>query len=448
MSLPSAIPPQPSDDEPRPPTLALPPVTEIPTAPAPPPDEIERQQRLDSMKRRATGLLAAATVVFVVARLLESRWGWIGIVRATAEASMVGGLADWFAVTALFRHPMGLKIPHTAIVPTRKDRVGRTLGAFVQRNFLTREVIGAKLRSQRIAERLARWLSQPENSRTIAQHAAASLAAAAEVLRDEDVQGLIDRSVASRIRATRVAPLAGKLLSVVTADGRHQELLNEAIKLMARAVEENRDLIRERIERESPWWVPTAVDEKIYEKVVAAIERTLVEIRDDPYHPLRERFDTALADFVERLQHSPDTAARAEALKEELLETEAVRHFSQSLWSDAKAALVRHAQNPSPSSYTTVERALVTFGETVLRDPALLQRVDDMILDVALFVVHKYQDEVSALIEQTVRSWDPDVTSHRVELAIGRDLQFIRINGTLVGGLAGMLIYLLSKLAP
>ena len=448
MSLPSPVPPPPDDQPPRAALVPAAVVVEVPAAPAPVPDEIERQQRLDSMKRRATGMLAGATVIFVVTRILESRYPWIGIVRATAEASMVGGLADWFAVTALFRHPMGLKIPHTAIVPTRKDRVGKTLGAFVQRNFLTRDVIGAKLRSQHIAERLARWLAEPENARTIAQHAAASLSAAVEVLRDEDVQALIDRTVAARIRSARVAPLAGKLLSVITADGRHQELLNEAIKLMARAVEENRDLIRERIERESPWWVPTAIDEKIYQKVVSAIERTLVEIRDDPYHPLRERFDGALADFVERLQHSPETAARAEALKEELLETEAVRRFSASLWTDTKAALARHAQNPSPSSFGTVERALVTFGETVLRDAALLQRVDEMLLDVALFIVTKYQDEVSALIEQTVKGWDPEVTSRRVELAIGRDLQFIRINGTLVGGLAGMVIYLLSKLVP
>lgn len=448
MSLPSPVSPPPDDQPPRAALVPARVVDESLAAPAPVPDEIERQQRLDSMKRRATGLLAGATVIFVITRVLESRYPWLGIIRATAEASMVGGLADWFAVTALFRHPLGLKIPHTAIVPTRKDRVGKTLGAFVQRNFLTREVIGAKLRSQHIAERLAHWLAEPANARTIAHHAATSLSAAVEVLRDEDVQALIDRSVAARIRSTRVAPLAGKLLSVITADGRHQELLNEAIKLMARAVEENRDLIRERIERESPWWVPTAIDEKIYQKVVSAIERTLVEIRDDPYHPLRERFDAALGDFVERLQHSPETAARAEALKEELLETEAVQRFSASLWSDTKAALARHAQNPSPSSFGTVERALVTFGQTVLGDPALLQRVDDMLLDAALFVLNKYQDEVGALIEQTVKGWDPEVTSRRVELAIGRDLQFIRINGTLVGGLAGMLIYLLSKLVP
>jgi uncharacterized membrane-anchored protein YjiN (DUF445 family) len=215
-------------------------------------DETERQARLDRMKRRATGLLGIFSVLFVVTRLIESRYPWIAIVRATAEAAMVGGLADWFAVTALFKHPMGLPIPHTAIVPTRKDRVGRTLGAFVQKNFLTREVIEGKLRTLNAGARLAHWLSQPENARTIARHAATSLATGAQLLHDEDVQALIDRGLESRIRETRVAPLVGKMLSVVTEENRHQELLNESIRLMARAVEDNGDLIRARIEAESP----------------------------------------------------------------------------------------------------------------------------------------------------------------------------------------------------
>jgi uncharacterized membrane-anchored protein YjiN (DUF445 family) len=414
-------------------------------APAAVPDEAERQARLDQMKRRATWLLVAACIIYIVARYFEPLHPWIGYIRATAEASMVGGLADWFAVTALFRHPLGLPIPHTAIVPARKDRVGRTLGAFVQRNFLTREVIGGRLQSLHVAERLAHWVAEPENARTIARHTATALASAAQVLRDEDVQAMIDRSVAARIRATKVAPLAGKLLGVVTAGGRHQELLDEAIRLLARAVEENSDLIRERVERESPWWVPTAIDDRIYRKIVSGIERTLIDVRDDPEHPLRARFDAALADFIVKLQHSPETAARAEAIKLELLETDAVREFSGSLWKDAKTALLRYAEHPGEASTESVERALGAFADAVLADPALVQRADDLIADVAVAVVARYQNEVSDLIAQTVASWDPDITSHRIELAIGRDLQFIRINGTLVGGLAGLVIYALSR---
>ena len=419
-----------------------------PLQPAPVADEVERQRRLQQMRNRATGLLIAATVVFVVAHLFERQYEWVGYIRATAEAAMVGGLADWFAVTALFRHPLGIPIPHTAIIPSKKDRVARTLGAFVQRNFLTREVIEHRLQGLHIGERIATWITQPENARRIARQTAAGLAAGAQVLKDDDVQRVIDHSIEDRIRNVRVAPIAGRLLSVVTEGNRHQELLDEAIVLIARSVEQNRDLIRERVQRESPWWVPSTVDDRIYRKIVAAIERTLVEVRDDPGHPLRARFDQALRAFIENLQRSSDTAARAEALKAEFLDTDAVRRFSASLWSDAKAALLRMAENQEIATREggTIERALTTFGRTVLDDPALVQRLDEFVTDVATFLVERYQDDVAGLITHTVQSWDPEVTSYRIELAIGRDLQYIRINGTIVGALAGLLIYTLSKL--
>jgi uncharacterized membrane-anchored protein YjiN (DUF445 family) len=411
-------------------------------------DEATRQAALDLMKRRATALLIIATVVFFITRWFEPHYGWLGIIRATAEAAMVGGLADWFAVTALFRHPMGIPIPHTAIVPARKDRVGRTLGAFVQKNFLTREVIANRLRSIDVATRLAQWLASPDNVRQIARHAASSLASAAQLVRDEDVEGFIDRGVAERVRSMKAAPLLSKMLSVITADNRHQELLNEAIRLAANAVEDSRALIRSRVEEETPWWVPSAIDEKIYRKIVSAIERTLIEVRDDAMHPLRERFDIAIDDFIEKLNNSPAVAARIESIKEELLLSDTARRFSSGLWSRAKTALVRYAEAPEEVAPGAIERAINAFGEAVLKDPELLQKVDDFVVDVAMFLVDRYQSEVAELIAHTVASWDPDVTSRRVELAIGRDLQFIRINGTLVGGLAGMAIYLISKLMP
>jgi uncharacterized membrane-anchored protein YjiN (DUF445 family) len=417
---------------------------------APVPDEEERRRQLERMKRRATGMLVAATIIFVIAHWFEGRYAWVGFIRATAEASMVGGLADWFAVTALFRHPLGIPIPHTAIIPTQKDRIGRTIAQFVQRNFLTRDVIEGRLRGLRIGERIATWVAQPENARTIARQAAVALAAGAQVLNDEDVQALIDHSIEERLRKTRIAPIAGRLLSVVTEDNRHQDLLDEAIALIARTVEQNRDLIRQRVQRESPWWVPTAVDEKVYRKLVSAIERTLVEVRDNPKHPLRGRFDQALREFIQNLQHSPQTAARAEELKSEFLDTEAVRRFSASLWVDAKAALVRHAEASSgdPSAGGAVERGLTAFGEAALSDPALMRKVEDFVTDIAVFLVARYQDDIAELIAHTVQSWDADVTAQRLELAIGRDLQFIRINGTLVGALAGLVIYTISRLVP
>src|SRR5438034_7678752 len=223
------------------------------------PDDAERQARLDAMKRRATALLAVALLVFVAASIYEPQFAWLGYVRATAEASLVGGLADWFAVTALFRHPLGLPIPHTAIVATRKERIGQILGTFVQNHFLSREVIAANLRAVRPAERAARWLTDPEHSRRIARQIAGGLAKTLEALPDEDVRVLVHEVVSARLRATRVAPALGKTLALVLADDRHQALLNEAVRLAAEAVRDNRDVIRDKVRAESPWWVPGVV---------------------------------------------------------------------------------------------------------------------------------------------------------------------------------------------
>jgi uncharacterized membrane-anchored protein YjiN (DUF445 family) len=411
-------------------------------------DEAIRQEQLDIMKRRATMLLVGAAVLFVITRSLEARFPWIAIVRATMEAAMVGGLADWFAVTALFRHPMGIPIPHTAIVPAKKDRVGRTLGAFVQRNFLSREVIEHRLRSMEVGRRLAEWLASPENARTISRNAATALSSAATMLRDEDVQDVIDRSVAQRVRSMHLAPVLGRVLTVMTEDNRHQEVLDEVLQLASRTVNDNADLIRERIERETPWWVPSAVDNKIYKRVTGAIQRLLSELSADPRHELRQRFDSSLNKFIERRNTSPEFAAKVDGWKEEFLDNDAARKFSAALWDDAKEALAKFAADPESAAPNAVEKALTTFGNKALDDPNLLAKLDDFAIDIAVYLVHRYQDEVADLIASTVAAWDPELTSRRVELAIGRDLQFIRINGTIVGGLAGMLIYLISSLFP
>src|ERR671920_165895 len=287
-------------------------------------DPEERQRNLVRMKRRATGLLVFMGALFLVARFFEPRYAWLGYIRATAEASLVGGIADWFAITALFRRPMGIPIPHTAIIPSRKDRIGRSLGGFVQNNFLSREVIAARLHGLRIAERMAKWVSDPANSGRIAHHVATGLAGTAAVLRDEDVQAMIDRAVVTRVRKTQVAPVLGNVLSLLTADNRHQELLDEALRLVSEGVSRNEELIRQRIREESPWWLPEAVDDRIHDKVVTAIENTLRQVAADPEHPLRERFDRALSGFIEKLRTSPEVIARAETIKDDMLENPTV----------------------------------------------------------------------------------------------------------------------------
>ena len=423
---------------PNPAALAVP-------QPLRPEDEAQRVARLRRMKAWALALLVVATIIFIVARYFEGQYPWLGIVRATAEASMIGGLADWFAVTALFRHPLGIPIPHTAIIPARKDRVGQTLGAFVQKNFLNRDVIVAKLHTLNAAQRMASWMVEPENSRRIARQLARSAAAAANVLKDEDVQEFISKAVINRAQKTQVAPLIGKALSILTAGNRHQALLDDAIRLLAKGISENQDLIRERVEKESPWWIPGAIDDKIAGRIVRALENTMQAVHEDPNHPLRQRFDTAIDEFIVKLQASPEVILKAEQIKEDVLHADAVRSFSASLWADAKASIARHAENPDGFSPETIERGLTAFGNAILSDPELMEKVDAWLIEAVVAIVERYQDEVGELIAGTVKRWDPVATSQRIELAIGRALQFIRINGTLVGGLAGMLLYLLQK---
>ena len=409
-------------------------------------DDATRALMLRRMKTMATGLLLLATVIFIIAHLLEPRFPWVAFVRATAEAAMIGGLADWFAVTALFRHPMGIPIPHTAIVPRHKDRVGRILAGFLQRHFLSPEVIADKLRSARIARHLADWLVHPENARTVARQAAVAISAGARATQTEAVQDMIEHAVARKVRNTPVAPLLGRALTVVVEDDRHQELFDEAMRLIGRAVRDNRQFVRDRIDRETPWWVPEQIDEKLTEKIVDSIDRTVQDVHNDPDHPMRERFDVALKNFIERLQTDERAIAKAEAMKQDFLNDEVMRNLGGAIWQDINEALARVAEREEGAGMDAITRALVAFGRAVQEDEALMAKVDKWVVDVASQLVDRYRDEIGALVTDTVAKWDPQATSQRIELAVGRDLQFIRINGTLVGGLAGLIIYTLSRL--
>jgi uncharacterized membrane-anchored protein YjiN (DUF445 family) len=408
-------------------------------------DEEEKRARLIQMKRVATGLLVFATVVFGVTSVFEARYPWLGYIRATAEAAMVGAIADWFAVTALFRYPLGIPIPHTAIIPTRKERIGISLGNFVQNNFLAPPVIVARLRSANVAKKLAEWLANPDHGDAVGKHAAAGVSGLVQVLRDEEVQEIIETSVINRVRATPVAPLMGNVLSLVTADNRHQELLDSAIRLFERLFDENREALRSKIRRETPWWMPNAVDDQIYQKIVRSVENTLHEVNSNPDHPLRHRFNEAVGEFVERLKSSPEMIARGEELKEEVLRHPAVRGYSGALWADVKGSVLRHSADPQSEFRRRVGHAVTRFGASLQDDEELLEKVNGWVEQAVLYVVDQYRHEVAALIETTVAAWDPEDTTQKIELQIGRDLQYIRINGTLVGGLVGLLIYSFAR---
>jgi uncharacterized membrane-anchored protein YjiN (DUF445 family) len=413
------------------------------------PDDELKRVRLVQMKRVATLMLVGVALVFVVTRWFESQYPWLGFVRAFAEAAMVGGIADWFAVTALFRHPLGIPIPHTAIVASRKNRIGTALGNFVQRNFLTREVVAGKIAAMQLGDRAAQWLAQPENSRRLARHAAHGLSGAVGVLRDDDVQEMVDRGIVSRLRTMQAAPLMARLFGLLTTGGRHQALLDDALRLAARFLYENEAMIRERVKAESPWWVPGAVDSRVGDKIVSGVEKTLVAVAADPDHPLRQRYDEAVDRFIVSLRENPDTIARFEQIKLDVLAHPGVADFSRDVWGDVKARIATYAErlaDETEQEPDQLERWLAGLGQKVLEDPVLSAKVNGWVVEIVSYAVEQAREEVAKLISATVAAWDADATSRKIELQIGRDLQFIRINGTIVGGLVGLTLYAVGLL--
>jgi uncharacterized membrane-anchored protein YjiN (DUF445 family) len=410
-------------------------------------DDPQRARDLARMKRMATGLFVLAAVVFLACVLLGSDAGpWVGYVRATAEASMVGALADWFAVTALFRHPLGIPIPHTAIIPRKKDQIGESLGTFVQENFLTRAVVEEKLTTIDVPGRLGGFLAVPGRAGRLAGDASAVVTALTELLRDEDLEPAVAAIVDRKLHATPAAPVLARVLELVVEGDRHQEVLSAALRLLARFLEENRLVFRAQLGDASPAWVPDWVDDRVFDRVFAGLQGFLDEVGDDPRHELRRSYDARLRVYVHALRTDPDAAARVEDLKKELLEHPAVRTWSGSLWSSAKNAVLAAAADPESELRTRVAAMITHLARSLQADPTLRELVQRHSHTIAGYLVERFSGDLAELVSSTVARWDTDETSRRIELQVGRDLQWIRVNGTVVGGLAGLVIYTAAQL--
>lgn len=410
-------------------------------------NEAGRREQLRVMRRRATGLLLAITIVFVAARVAEDGGAtWIGYVRATAEAAMVGGLADWFAVTAMFRHPLGVPIPHTAVIPSRKDQIGASLGQFLQANFLSGPIVSERVAAARPGARAAEWLGRPGSAAVVARHLADGLVAATGAIDDDQVQGAIEDLITSRLRATPVAPLGGRLLATLTEGGRHHEVVDAALRGFDRYLVEQKEELRGRFGKESPWWVPESIDDRVFDRLVAGLRGFIADIVADPDHELRGHLDARLADLAQRLQVDPDLIARGEALKEELLAQPELRAWTASIWTDAKATLAAQAADPSSQLRVRLEGAVRSLAERLATDDGLQAKVDSGLARFAGYVLDEYSETLSDIILATVERWDPAVVTNQLELLLGRDLQYIRINGTVVGGLIGLLLHIVAQL--
>ena len=409
-------------------------------------DEVKRRA-LRRMKNVAGGLLLAVAVIYVLARWQEeSGAAWAGYVRAAAEAGMVGALADWFAVTALFRHPLGLPIPHTAIIPTRKDALGRNLGDFVGSNFLSEQVVRDKLARAGIAHRLGTWLDDDEHAERVTSELATAVRGAVQVLRDDDVQAVLEQAVVRKVLAQQWGPPLGRVLGQVFADGSHHRLVDLVCDRAYDWVRDNHETVLRVVSQRAPSWSPRFLDGVVADKIYTEVLSFAWAVKTDPDHHMRKAVDRFLVDFAHDLQHDPRTIDKAEQIKQQVLAHPEVQNVVASAWGTAKRMLLDAAEDPSSELRVRVRDGLRGLGRRLVGEPALRSKVDGWLEGAAVYVVSHYRGEITTLITDTVERWDAEETSRKIELQVGRDLQFIRINGTVVGALAGLAIYVLTQL--
>ncbi|WPW29114.1 DUF445 domain-containing protein [Streptomyces atratus] len=406
----------------------------------------EKRRGVRRMKTTATGLLLLVALVYVLATWAKSAGvgGWPGFVAAAAEAGMVGALADWFAVTALFKRPLGLPIPHTAIIPTKKDQLGASLGSFVGENFLSGDVVRSRIHALGIGGRLGSWLAEPEHADRVTAELSTALRGALTVLRDSDVQAVVGEAITRRANAAEIAPGLGKMLEKIVADGGHRRMVDLICVRAHDWLVLHGDSVMDAVQGGAPGWTPRFVDKRVGERVYKELLRFITEMRDMPGHPARGSIDTFLTDFAADLQTDSDTRARVERLKSEILGRGEVQEVIASAWSSVRQMMIAAADDEQSELRLRARASLLTFGARLATDGRMQAKLEGWLEDAAVYVVTTYRAEITSLISDTVASWDADQTSKKIEAHIGRDLQFIRINGTVVGALAGLLIYTVS----
>jgi len=400
------------------------------------------------MKLVALSFLLGATVIFLTTVFWQSAGApaFVGYIKAAAEAGMVGALADWFAVTALFRHPLGIPIPHTAIIPTRKDQIGDSLGDFVGTNFLSEQVVRQRLHNVGVSKRLGGWLAEPANADRVTAELSNVVRGLMTVLRDEDVQAVLEQAVVRRVVAIPWGPPLGKLLTGVFADGTHHKLVDLMCDRAYEWVKENHSIVQRVVSDRSPTWAPRFVDSMVADKVYGEVLSFAWMVKTDVNHPMRQAIDKFLLEFAADLRTDPVTMDRAEQVKHQVLEHPEVQNIIGATWSTAKRMLLDAAEDPSSELRKRVHDGLISLGTRLVEDDTMREKVDGWVEGAAAYVVLNYRDEITTLITDTVSRWDADETSRKVELQVGRDLQFIRINGTVVGALAGLIIYTVAQL--
>lgn len=402
------------------------------------------------MKVVATGFLVFAAIVYLFTRYLEHRDGtdvaaWVGYVRAASEAGMVGALADWFAVTALFRHPLGLPIPHTALIRKKKDDIGDQLGEFIEQNFMIPDVVVQRAQQLDLPRRLSTWLADPRNAPQVSDEATRVIGLAAEMLRDEDVEQLI-RAALKWAAEPEWAPPTGRILEQLIAEDR----LEPVFQLLCDRAHEwalgSQDLIDRVVDKDGPSWTPKFVNNLVGDKIYRELVEFTYKVRTNPDHELRRSMHEFAQHFSQDLQYDPEMIAKFEGIKQELVGRDEVTGAASTAWKTGKAVIEQMLADPNSTLRNTLSDSVIRLAVRIRDDRPLQEKMNGWVARVAHHVASNYSQEIISVITETVRGWDADDTSRKIELQVGRDLQFIRINGTVVGSLAGLAIYTVSVL--
>lgn len=412
--------------------------------------DAQRRRDLRKMKVVATGFLAFAAIVYLITRYIESRDGgevaaWVGYVRAASEAGMVGALADWFAVTALFKQPLGLPIPHTALIRRKKDQIGDQLGDFVEQNFMTPSVIEGQVEKLQLPHRVSRWLADPANAPRISDEASRAIGLAGEMLADEDVEAFIVAGM-RWMAEPQWGPPAGRVLEQLIDEERLEPLIQMLCERARGWAEESQPLIDRVIDKDGPAWAPKFVNLLVGERIHRELVEYTAKIAADPEHDIRRALRELAVNFAHDLQNDPETIAKVEEIKDEFIGRDEVAGAASTAWKAAKSVLEQALDDPDSRLRAALADGVIRVATRISADDVLQDKMNMWTVRVARHVSQNYSREIISVITETVRGWDADDTSRKIELQVGRDLQFIRINGTVVGSLAGLAIYTVSVL--
>lgn len=404
-----------------------------------------KQQRFKQIWTIATGLLLFAIILFIITHFLQAQYPWLKIINAFAEAAMVGAFADWFAVVALFRHPLGIPIPHTNLLEEKRKELGNSLGEFIVNNFLSENTLNKQLEKMNISINIANWLKNPNNNLNLTNELIEFMPLIINTVNENEINKLIDINIRNWIQKIDFTEILARLLNFLAQNKQHQKLISEFSDILRAHIQQKdvQQQIEDMIDKNRKWFMPSAINEPIANSIIEAVENQLLQIKHQPNHTVRVKIDTFMQETIENLQKNTDYKNKANQLKEQLLSSQSFNNIISNSWGDIKKLILNDLEKPNSTIHNELHKALNTFSERIEANPELQKIIDIEIKKELSSMVLKNQSKIAEFVSDTVVSWQN--LGEKLELEVGADLQFIRINGTLVGGMVGVILYLIFE---